>query len=547
MSSTSNVTQGSTVAAGEALIDDSTASARFSAGVGGSGLTATEAANPVVLRLIRPDGSVVTPDTPATTPSIVYSKDDTIQAYTVAVPEAGAWRLLIDGVQCPSGGVRVDSSVYVQSNLLFTFALSDPSPVTGRPVLLRGELRSMGQPITGATVVVETQAPTALANPAPAGDESPSKGAEETIVMAPSETVVLFDDGAHDDGAVGDGVYAGWFSGAARVGSYKFTANAAGVSQSGTAFRRQATLDAYFSQSTNRPPVAVAGIDQVLECTGYAHATAVLDGSSSSDRDSTPGTNDDITSYIWQEGAQTLAAIPIASVPFSLGVHDVMLTVTDKGGLSGSDDVSITVRDTQPPFGTITAPNEGQCFGSAGIPVVVQDNDADVCDPNIVRAYDPSNGPSYAQHNDYHVTLTATDSSGNSSRATRFFTIDLVAPKVAFVILPNQWSFPKFIPFSQLFSDADDDGATGSVVHETVKVDGCLVYDGLTYGNGDGLLLDEKLPATEDEMCRLVRLCSKRDWRDPVIAVTATDCGGNSSTARMVVPGGYHVAPSRCP
>jgi hypothetical protein len=73
------------------------------------------------------------------------------------------------------------------------------------------------------------------------------------------------------------------------------------------------------------------------------------------------------------------------------------------------------------------------------------------------------------------------------------------------------------------------------------------VYDGLTFGDGDGVLLDEVLPAAEDEMCRLARLCGRRRWNNPVITVAATDCGGNSTTDTMVKPGYYYASPQRCP
>jgi hypothetical protein len=50
----------------------------------------------------------------------------------------------------------------------------------------------------------------------------------------------------------------------------------------------------YPAPQTGSAPVASAGADQVLECEGDRRATANLDGSASTDADSTPGTNDDI-------------------------------------------------------------------------------------------------------------------------------------------------------------------------------------------------------------------------------------------------------------
>ena len=101
--------------------------------------------------------------------------------------------------------------------------------------------------------------------------------------------------------------------------------------------------------SGNRPPVANAGPDQVLECTGASGATARLDGSGSTDPDSTPGAGDAIAGFEWSERGVVLSSDETASIPFSLGAHAVALKVTDATGATGSDTVSITVRDTAAP------------------------------------------------------------------------------------------------------------------------------------------------------------------------------------------------------
>lgn len=99
----------------------------------------------------------------------------------------------------------------------------------------------------------------------------------------------------------------------------------------------------------NRPPTADAGPDQVLECTGDLQATARMDGLASTDPDSTPGTNDDVTTFDWSEQGRLLASGPAASIPLSLGRHAVSLKVTDKGGVTGFDTAIVTVEDTTPP------------------------------------------------------------------------------------------------------------------------------------------------------------------------------------------------------
>lgn len=91
----------------------------------------------------------------------------------------------------------------------------------------------------------------------------------------------------------------------------------------------------------NRPPIAVAGLDQTLEQTSHAGALVMLDGSGSSDPD------DDILTYNWTwSGGSATSVNPI--VTFPLGTTTVTLIVSD-GTLSATDTVVITVVDTTPP------------------------------------------------------------------------------------------------------------------------------------------------------------------------------------------------------
>jgi hypothetical protein len=297
----------------------------------------------------------------------------------------------------------------------------------------------------------------------------------------------------------------------------------------------------------DREPVARAGADQVLECDGGLTATAHLDGSSSSDADSTPGTNDDIAGYAWSEGSSALASTMTASVPFHLGAHDVTLAVTDKAGATEIDHTLITVQDTKPPIGAIVAPPAKSCFGPAALPVIVTDDITDVCDPTVLRSYDPAPGPSYSRHGDYHVTLTAKDTSSNAATAAVDFTIDTKPPVVELSSPPEHaLLIPSGVPFSVVFRAGDDDGAAGGVVHEVVKLQGCTIYDGLTYGNRDGLLSDESLAVTGTELCRLAAACGFTTLSQPELRVEATDCGGNVGVASHRFAGSIALRPGLC-
>lgn len=96
------------------------------------------------------------------------------------------------------------------------------------------------------------------------------------------------------------------------------------------------------------PPVANAGPDQTVECTGNSQAMVKLDGSASTDP------NGDIVSYEWFEGYGTPEQVSLGTgktltLPLHLGAHVITLVVTDATGKTSTDEVVVTVVDTTPP------------------------------------------------------------------------------------------------------------------------------------------------------------------------------------------------------
>jgi len=108
----------------------------------------------------------------------------------------------------------------------------------------------------------------------------------------------------------------------------------------------------------NHIPIADAGPDQTIEAKVPWGAKVHLDGSNSSDEDSTPGTNDDIVSFNWFE--QIDPCDPNANVLLGsgqtldcnlpLGRHTIILEVTGEFGASDSNEVTVIVQDTTPPL-----------------------------------------------------------------------------------------------------------------------------------------------------------------------------------------------------
>ncbi|MBI5197217.1 MAG: hypothetical protein HZA19_01265 [Nitrospirae bacterium] len=101
----------------------------------------------------------------------------------------------------------------------------------------------------------------------------------------------------------------------------------------------------------NTPPTAEAGVNRSLECLEM-NCPVVLDGSGSTDPNSTPGTQDDIVSYAWYEhygqpDESPLATGSSASVVLPLGEHAITLVVTDTAGAVGRDTIRVTVNPAQ--------------------------------------------------------------------------------------------------------------------------------------------------------------------------------------------------------
>ncbi len=99
----------------------------------------------------------------------------------------------------------------------------------------------------------------------------------------------------------------------------------------------------------NQPPVADAGMDQTIECASPEGTPVILDGSGSTDPDSTPGTNDDIVLFEWLVDGMVRAEGETVRGALKPGTTTVTLRVTDSQGATDEDEVVIDIVDTTPP------------------------------------------------------------------------------------------------------------------------------------------------------------------------------------------------------
>lgn len=166
----------------------------------------------------------------------------------------------------------------------------------------------------------------------------------------------------------------------------------------------------------NRPPVASAGPDQVVEATSPADAVVTLDGSASSDPDS------DALTFTWTGpfGQRTGASI---SVTLPLGMHTITLTVDDRYGGTAADTVTVTVRDTIAPTVATTSPsNVTYEFNQ----VVIASYSCADSGSGIVSCAGPvpSGAPIDTSSEGTHTfTVMAQDAAGNASTTSVSYTV----------------------------------------------------------------------------------------------------------------------------
>lgn len=113
---------------------------------------------------------------------------------------------------------------------------------------------------------------------------------------------------------------------------------------------------------TNTPPTAEAGVTFLQEQCLATECEVTLDGSESTDPDSTPEYND-IVSYEWFEDvnndgiyeiSELIATGEIATVILPLGFHEITLLVTDSQGATDVDIITVVIDAAELSFIEIT-------------------------------------------------------------------------------------------------------------------------------------------------------------------------------------------------
>ncbi len=150
--------------------------------------------------LVDPGGAVITPDIAATL-GINYQVAPTYAIYTVDNPMQGEWKMRITGTDIPPEGEPYSIVVTGASDFVTNFLAFEPNYAIGDTVRIGIRISEKtgdtAEPIIGATT-------------------------SATIVRPDGriETLNLFDDGAHNDNAAGDGIYAADYTNVDILGTY---------------------------------------------------------------------------------------------------------------------------------------------------------------------------------------------------------------------------------------------------------------------------------------------------------------------------------------
>ena len=174
----------------------------------------------------------------------------------------------------------------------------------------------------------------------------------------------------------------------------------------------------------NRPPVASAGPDETVECSGHDGTQVTLNGTDSSDPDG------DALTFRWTGPFGTVTG-PTPTVVLPEGASTITLTVTDELGASASDTVVMTVVDTTPPTIDSATADPAQ-LGPPNhrmVPVAISVSASDVCSPTVrcaiseVSSNEPINGggdgntsPDWVITGDLTVDLRAERAGGGTGR-----------------------------------------------------------------------------------------------------------------------------------
>ncbi len=186
----------------------------------------------------------------------------------------------------------------------------------------------------------------------------------------------------------------------------------------------------------NQDPIAIAGPDvAVADSDATGSEVMTLNGSGSFDPDGT------IASFEWREGAALLGTTAVLTQPFTVGIHNLTLTVTDNQGASATDAVVATVSANQPPVSNAGADQSASDSDGTGAELLTLNGTASADPDGTILGFAwseaglPLGTGAVLSHGfavgSHTVTLTVTDNGGATAVDTTVVTVSPNKPPVS--------------------------------------------------------------------------------------------------------------------
>jgi len=281
------------------------------------------------------------------------------------------------------------------------------------------------------------------------------------------------------------------------------------------------TGNAGMCEPENTSPVADAGPDQAIECSGPDGTPVTLDGSGSSDPE-----GDELT-YTWTwDGGSAEGMNPMVTLPY--GTTTVTLTVSD-GEYEDTNEVDISIADTTPP--STSAVLEGG-LGSNGwyiSDLTITLASIDSC-TGVKEVHDTINGDESVTSGDtasftlgedgtYTVNYWGVDNAGNVEQAKGFeVQMDRTAPVVDLSVTPGLLWPPNHKMVDVAVNGGANDPASGVVSVEFTVTDEYGTVEPVINGFNTAIPLEAW------------RNGGDKDGRHYTITAVITDEAGNVTT-----------------
>ena len=294
-------------------------------------------------------------------------------------------------------------------------------------------------------------------------------------------------------------------------------------------------------------PHPLISLQGSVECTSPSGGEVSLDGSTSSDSDSSPGTNDDIEKHEWfgdygQVTQRLLGTGPVLVTTLALGVHTVTLKVTDTVGLSNTAQAILTVVDATPPV--VMCPEVGpvECSAPGGSFVALLSTATDACSSTLVIANSRTGGGGDASGlyplGITGLTFTATDGSGNAASCTSSVQVrDTTPPSLTLTLSPTTlWPLNhRMVPVQASWRVSDICDPTAGVVLASATSSEADDASGSGDGNTPEDIQDASIGTPDARVLLRAERSGHGQGRVYTLTYATMDGSGNSASALGVV------------